>query len=103
MIHDPQERRHSLENKVKRLETMERRENRLKDDIQTKSEQIQQMADKILVSRNQRCKVSGLTGKGARRLARCPVGVSLRRWMEREVVSERATCGVERMNQAWTS
>lgn len=74
---------------------MERRENRLKDDIQTKSEQIQQMADKILVSRNQRCKVSGLTGKGARRLARCPVGVSPRRWMEREVVSERATCGVE--------
>lgn len=30
---------------------MERRENRLKDDIQTKSQQIQQMADKILVSR----------------------------------------------------
>lgn len=53
LIHDLQERRHSLENKVKRLETMERRENRLKDDIQTKSQQIQQMADKILVSRNQ--------------------------------------------------
>lgn len=50
-IPDLQERRHSLENKVKRLETMERRENRLKDDIQTKSQQIQQMADKILVSR----------------------------------------------------
>ncbi|XP_036020658.1 citron Rho-interacting kinase isoform X18 [Mus musculus] len=45
---EAEERRHSLENKVKRLETMERRENRLKDDIQTKSEQIQQMADKIL-------------------------------------------------------
>ena len=53
LIHDLQERRHSLENKVKRLETMERRENRLKDDIQTKSQQIQQMADKILVSRSQ--------------------------------------------------
>lgn len=59
MIHDPQERRHSLENKVKRLETMERRENRLKDDIQTKSEQIQQMADKILVSRMQSAKLRG--------------------------------------------
>ncbi|XP_055461926.1 citron Rho-interacting kinase [Psammomys obesus] len=47
VLHD-MERRHSLENKVKRLETMERRENRLKDDIQTKSQQIQQMADKIL-------------------------------------------------------
>uniref|UniRef100_A0A2K5Y537 Citron Rho-interacting kinase n=1 Tax=Mandrillus leucophaeus TaxID=9568 RepID=A0A2K5Y537_MANLE len=45
---EAEERRHSLENKVKRLETMERRENRLKDDIQTKSQQIQQMADKIL-------------------------------------------------------
>lgn len=44
-----QERRHSLENQVKRLETVERRENRLKEDIQTKSQQIQQMADKILV------------------------------------------------------
>lgn len=32
---------------------MERRENRLKDDIQTKSQQIQQMADKILVSRSE--------------------------------------------------
>lgn len=57
LIHDLQERRHSLENKVKRLETMERRENRLKDDIQTKSQQIQQMADKILVSRNESWKV----------------------------------------------
>nr|XP_004611271.1 unnamed protein product [Sorex araneus] len=45
---EAEERRHSLENKVKRLETVERRENRLKDDIQTKSQQIQQMADKIL-------------------------------------------------------
>ncbi|KAJ6659159.1 hypothetical protein lerEdw1_019462, partial [Lerista edwardsae] len=42
------ERRHSLENQVKRLETVERRENRLKEDIQTKSQQIQQMADKIM-------------------------------------------------------
>lgn len=67
---------------------MERRENRLKDDIQTKSEQIQQMADKILVSRNQRCKVRGLTGKGARRLARYPVGVSPCRWMEKGGVRE---------------
>ncbi|XP_042297786.1 citron Rho-interacting kinase [Sceloporus undulatus] len=46
---EAEERRHSLENQVKRLETVERRENRLKEDIQTKSQQIQQMADKILV------------------------------------------------------
>ncbi|XP_060641383.2 citron Rho-interacting kinase isoform X8 [Anolis sagrei] len=45
---EAEERRHSLENQVKRLETVERRENRLKEDIQTKSQQIQQMADKIL-------------------------------------------------------
>ncbi|XP_041436204.1 citron rho-interacting kinase isoform X2 [Xenopus laevis] len=45
---DAEERRHSLENQVRRLETGERRENKLKDDIQTKSQQIQQMADKIM-------------------------------------------------------
>uniref|UniRef100_A0A673X0U4 Citron Rho-interacting kinase n=1 Tax=Salmo trutta TaxID=8032 RepID=A0A673X0U4_SALTR len=44
-----QEGRKTLENQVKRLEMVERRENKLKDDIQTKSQQIQQMADKILV------------------------------------------------------
>lgn len=38
-----------MENQVKRLEMVERRENKLKDDIQTKSQQIQQMAEKILV------------------------------------------------------
>uniref|UniRef100_A0A8C8CC01 non-specific serine/threonine protein kinase n=1 Tax=Oncorhynchus tshawytscha TaxID=74940 RepID=A0A8C8CC01_ONCTS len=43
-----QEGRKTLENQVKRLEMVERRENKLKDDIQTKSQQIQQMADKIL-------------------------------------------------------
>ncbi|TUB86237.1 Citron Rho-interacting kinase [Bagarius yarrelli] len=41
--------RKTLENQVKRLEIVERRENKLKDDIQTKSQQIQQMAEKILV------------------------------------------------------
>ncbi|NXW15795.1 CTRO kinase, partial [Circaetus pectoralis] len=45
---EAEERRHSLENQVKRLETVERRENRLKEDIQTKSQQMQQMAEKIL-------------------------------------------------------
>lgn len=38
---------------MKRLETVERRENRLKEDIQTKSQQIQRMAEKILVSRGE--------------------------------------------------
>uniref|UniRef100_A0A8C1MNV6 Citron rho-interacting serine/threonine kinase b n=1 Tax=Cyprinus carpio TaxID=7962 RepID=A0A8C1MNV6_CYPCA len=41
----------TLENQVKRLEMVERRETKLKEDIQTKSQQIQQMADKIMVSR----------------------------------------------------
>ncbi|TRZ03008.1 hypothetical protein DNTS_002207, partial [Danionella cerebrum] len=36
------------QNQVKRLELVERRETKLKDDIQTKSQQIQQMADKIM-------------------------------------------------------
>lgn len=44
-----QEGRKTLENQVKRLEMVERKENKLKDDIQTKSQQIQQMAEKILV------------------------------------------------------
>lgn len=39
----------TLENQVKRLEMVERRETKLKEDIQTKSQQIQQMADKIMV------------------------------------------------------
>lgn len=48
-----QEGRKTLENQVKRLEMVERRENKLKDDIQTKSQQIQQMAEKILVRKLQ--------------------------------------------------
>uniref|UniRef100_W5M0C9 non-specific serine/threonine protein kinase n=1 Tax=Lepisosteus oculatus TaxID=7918 RepID=W5M0C9_LEPOC len=47
-LRETEEGRKTLENHVKRLEMVERRENRLKDDIQTKSQQIQQMADKIL-------------------------------------------------------
>jgi len=49
-----QEGRKTLENQVKRLEMVERRENKLKDDIQTKSQQIQQMAEKILVRESYR-------------------------------------------------
>lgn len=44
-----QDGRKTLENQVKRLEIVERREIKLKDEIQSKSQQIQQMADKILV------------------------------------------------------
>uniref|UniRef100_A0A674E208 Citron rho-interacting serine/threonine kinase n=1 Tax=Salmo trutta TaxID=8032 RepID=A0A674E208_SALTR len=47
-LRETEEGKKTLENQVKRLETVERRENKLKDDIQTKSQQIQQMADKIL-------------------------------------------------------
>ncbi|XP_064210250.1 citron rho-interacting kinase isoform X2 [Anguilla rostrata] len=47
-LRESEDGRKTLENQVKRLEMVERRENKLKDDIQTKSQQIQQMADKIL-------------------------------------------------------
>ncbi|XP_051777549.1 citron rho-interacting kinase isoform X2 [Erpetoichthys calabaricus] len=47
-LREAEDGRRSLENQVKRLEMVERRENKLKEDIQTKSQQIQQMADKIL-------------------------------------------------------
>ncbi|KAI1882468.1 hypothetical protein AGOR_G00251070 [Albula goreensis] len=47
-LRETEEGRKSLENQVKRLEMVERREIKLKDDIQTKSQQIQQMADKIM-------------------------------------------------------
>uniref|UniRef100_A0A673LCQ3 non-specific serine/threonine protein kinase n=1 Tax=Sinocyclocheilus rhinocerous TaxID=307959 RepID=A0A673LCQ3_9TELE len=47
-LRETEVRRKTLENQVKRLEMVERRENKLKDDIQTKSQQIQQMAEKIL-------------------------------------------------------
>lgn len=45
-----QDGRKTLENQVKRLEIVERRETKLKDEIQSKAQQIQQMADKILVT-----------------------------------------------------
>uniref|UniRef100_A0A671LY49 non-specific serine/threonine protein kinase n=1 Tax=Sinocyclocheilus anshuiensis TaxID=1608454 RepID=A0A671LY49_9TELE len=47
-LRETEDGRKTLENQVKRLEMVERRENKLKDDIQTKSQQIQQMAEKIL-------------------------------------------------------
>lgn len=45
-----QDGRKTLENQVKRLEIVERRETKLKEEIQSKAQQIQQMADKILVT-----------------------------------------------------
>lgn len=45
-----QDGRKTLENQVKRLEIVERRETKLKDEIQSKGQQIQQMAEKILVT-----------------------------------------------------
>lgn len=44
-----QDGRKTLENQLKRLEMVERREAKLKDEIQSKVQQIQQMAEKILV------------------------------------------------------
>lgn len=49
-VHYVQDGRKTLENQVKRLEIVERRETKLKDEIQSKGQQIQQMADKILVT-----------------------------------------------------
>lgn len=50
VVHCVQDGRKTLENQVKRLEIVERRETKLKDEIQSKGQQIQQMADKILVT-----------------------------------------------------
>uniref|UniRef100_A0A668W3R9 Citron rho-interacting serine/threonine kinase b n=1 Tax=Oreochromis aureus TaxID=47969 RepID=A0A668W3R9_OREAU len=47
-LRETEDGRKTLENQVKRLEIVERREAKLKDEIQSKGQQIQQMADKIL-------------------------------------------------------
>ncbi|TNN77631.1 Citron Rho-interacting kinase [Liparis tanakae] len=47
-LHLKNDGRKTLENQVKRLEIVERRETKLKEEIQSKALQIQQMADKIL-------------------------------------------------------
>ncbi|XP_041956093.1 citron Rho-interacting kinase isoform X6 [Alosa sapidissima] len=46
-LRETEDGRKTLENQVKRLEIVERRESKLKEDMQTKSQQIQQMGDKI--------------------------------------------------------
>ncbi|KAK7933236.1 hypothetical protein WMY93_004132 [Mugilogobius chulae] len=47
-LRETEDGRKTLENQVKRLEIVERREAKLKDEIQTKGQQIQQMGDKIM-------------------------------------------------------
>nr|XP_057925852.1 citron Rho-interacting kinase isoform X5 [Doryrhamphus excisus] len=47
-LRETEDGRKTLENQVKRLEIVERRETKMKDDIHSKGQQIQQMADKIL-------------------------------------------------------
>ncbi|XP_061586471.1 citron Rho-interacting kinase [Cololabis saira] len=47
-LRETEDGRKTLENQVKRLEIVERREAKLKDELQSKAQQIQQMADKIL-------------------------------------------------------
>ncbi|XP_017270183.1 citron Rho-interacting kinase isoform X1 [Kryptolebias marmoratus] len=47
-LRETEDGRKTLENQVKRLEIVERRETKLKDELQSKAQQIQQMADKIL-------------------------------------------------------
>uniref|UniRef100_A0A3Q2NX12 Citron rho-interacting serine/threonine kinase n=1 Tax=Fundulus heteroclitus TaxID=8078 RepID=A0A3Q2NX12_FUNHE len=49
-LRETEDGRKTLENQVKRLEIVERRETKLKDELQSKSQQIQQMAEKILVT-----------------------------------------------------
>uniref|UniRef100_G3PJW2 Citron rho-interacting serine/threonine kinase b n=1 Tax=Gasterosteus aculeatus TaxID=69293 RepID=G3PJW2_GASAC len=47
-LRETEDGRKTLENQVKRLEIVDRRENKLKEEIQSKALQIQQMAEKIL-------------------------------------------------------
>ncbi|XP_075324362.1 citron Rho-interacting kinase isoform X12 [Odontesthes bonariensis] len=47
-LRETEDGRKTLENQVKRLEIVERRETKLKDELQGKAQQLQQMADKIL-------------------------------------------------------
>ncbi|XP_072244647.1 citron Rho-interacting kinase isoform X2 [Leuresthes tenuis] len=47
-LRETEDGRKTLENQVKRLEIVERRETKLKDELQGKGQQLQQMADKIL-------------------------------------------------------
>ncbi|XP_041643569.1 citron Rho-interacting kinase isoform X9 [Cheilinus undulatus] len=47
-LRETEDGRKTLENQVKRLEIVERRETKMKDEIQSKAQQIQQMSDKIL-------------------------------------------------------
>uniref|UniRef100_A0A673XTN9 Citron rho-interacting serine/threonine kinase n=1 Tax=Salmo trutta TaxID=8032 RepID=A0A673XTN9_SALTR len=47
-LRETEDGRKTLENQVKRLEIVERRESKLKEDMQSKAQQIQQMADKIM-------------------------------------------------------
>jgi ornithine carbamoyltransferase len=49
-----QDGRRTLESQVKRLEIVERRESKLKEDIQSKAQQIQQMTDQIMVRGGER-------------------------------------------------
>ncbi|XP_042187580.1 citron rho-interacting kinase isoform X5 [Oncorhynchus tshawytscha] len=47
-LRETEDGRKTLENQVKRLEIVERRECKLKEDMQSKAQQIQQMADRIM-------------------------------------------------------
>ncbi|XP_055775334.1 citron rho-interacting kinase-like isoform X4 [Salvelinus fontinalis] len=47
-LRETEDGRRTLENQVKRLEIVERRESKLKEDMQSKAQQIQQMTDQIM-------------------------------------------------------
>uniref|UniRef100_A0A4W5MW91 Citron rho-interacting serine/threonine kinase n=1 Tax=Hucho hucho TaxID=62062 RepID=A0A4W5MW91_9TELE len=47
-LRETEDGRKTLENQVKRLEIVERRESKLKEDLQSKAQQIQQMTDQIM-------------------------------------------------------
>uniref|UniRef100_A0A8C7UQN4 Citron rho-interacting serine/threonine kinase b n=1 Tax=Oncorhynchus mykiss TaxID=8022 RepID=A0A8C7UQN4_ONCMY len=57
-LRETEDGRKTLENQVKRLEIVERRECKLKEDMQSKAQQIQQMADKIMVRGGERGQLS---------------------------------------------
>uniref|UniRef100_A0A673XP23 Citron rho-interacting serine/threonine kinase n=1 Tax=Salmo trutta TaxID=8032 RepID=A0A673XP23_SALTR len=53
-LREKEDGRRTLENQVKRLEIVERRESKLKEDMQSKAQQIQQMTDQIMVRGGER-------------------------------------------------
>uniref|UniRef100_A0A8C8LP87 Citron rho-interacting serine/threonine kinase b n=1 Tax=Oncorhynchus tshawytscha TaxID=74940 RepID=A0A8C8LP87_ONCTS len=59
-LRETEDGRRTLESQVKRLEIFERRESKLKEDMQSKAQQIQQMTDQIMVRGGERGALNSL-------------------------------------------